>query len=166
MRSDDLTRLNAAVQFLVLQSFFSTAIARLKDELANSLEPFVWSTVALNTVDVELPPAIKSCWIFHLKRGVPSGCHYHPNSVQHMIAINGHGTSRIGGRIREIIPMSSSGHSLEERWFVIRKGVRHEFFPADEDMTVVSFHTCEATELEEVACATGASRIYRAASAQ
>ena len=42
----------------------------------------------------------------------------------------------------------------------IGEGVPHEFFPEGEDMVVVSFHTCAAHELEEVACETGESRLY------
>jgi hypothetical protein len=43
---------------------------------------------------------------------------------------------------------------------VIGKGVPHEFFPEREAMTVVSFHTCEEDQLEEVACDTGEKRLY------
>ena len=32
--------------------------------------------------------------------------------------------------------------------------------PEGEDMVVVSFHTCEANELEEVSCETGEKRMY------
>jgi hypothetical protein len=50
--------------------------------------------------------------------------------------------------------------SLAEVWYVIGEGVPHEFFPEQEEMIVVSFHTCEANELEEVACETGGKRLY------
>ena len=160
MNLNDLERLNAAVESLLRQESFSRAVERLRSELSGSQEPFVWSTVALDTISVALPAPIKSCWIFLLRRDVPSGCHYHPNSVQHMIAVDGHGRSKVGGVERTMVPFGSSGHSLEEKWHVIGEGVPHEFFPEGEDMTVVSFHTCEAAELEEVACGSGASRIY------
>jgi len=56
--------------------------------------------------------------------------------------------------------LGSPGYSLPDIWYVIDEGVPHEFFPEEEDMVVVSFHTCEAHELEEVACGTGESRLY------
>jgi hypothetical protein len=157
----DLQKLHAAVESLLQQEPFSRAVERLRMELSGSQEPFVWSTVALDTIGVELPVPIKSCWIFLLKKGVPSGCHYHPNSVQHMVAINGEGRSEVGGVSRPIIPIGSGRYSIEEKWHVIGRNVPHEFFPEREDMAVVSFHTCETTELEEVACETGESRHYK-----
>jgi mannose-6-phosphate isomerase-like protein (cupin superfamily) len=156
----DLEKLHAAAESILRQESFSMAVERLKVELSGSPEPFVWSTVALDTISVALPVPIKSCWIFLLKRDVPSGCHYHPNSVQHMIVLNGHGRSKVGGIERTMIPFGAARHSIEEKWHVIGEGVPHEFFPEGEDMTVVSFHTCEAAELEEIACGSGASRIY------
>jgi hypothetical protein len=158
----DLEKLHAAVESLLRKESFSRTVERLRLELSGSQEPFVWSTVALDTISVALPASIKSCWIFLLKGDVPSGCHYHPNSVQHMIALNGHGRSKVGGVERRMIPLMLAGYSLKEKWHVIEEGVPHEFFPEGEDMTVVSFHTCEAAELEEIACDSGTSRIYEA----
>jgi hypothetical protein len=166
MNPNDLERLHAAAESLLRQESFSSAIERLRVELSGSSEPFVWSTVDLDTISVALPAPIKSCWIFLLKRDVPSGCHYHPNSIQHMIVLNGHGRSKVGGVERKMIPFGASGHSIEEKWHVIGEGVPHEFFPKDEDMTVVSFHTCDAAELEEISYGSGASRIYEPSDAQ
>jgi hypothetical protein len=129
-------------------------------ELSESQEPFVWTTVALDTIGVVLPTSIKSCWIFLLKRDVPSGSHYHPNSVQHMVALNGCGRSEVGGAKRTMIPFGSARHSIEEQWHVIGQGVPHEFYPEGEDMAVISFHTCAANELEEIGSGSGARRIY------
>jgi hypothetical protein len=36
-----------------------------------------------------------------------------------------------------------------------KQRVPHEFFPEKENLVVVSFHTCEASELKEVSCETG-----------
>ncbi|MGH9914324.1 MAG: hypothetical protein ACRD63_03440, partial [Pyrinomonadaceae bacterium] len=158
--------LHAAVESLLRRESISSAVEQLTLELSGSQEPFVWTTVALDTIDVAVPRPIKSCWIFLLKGNVPSGCHYHPNSVQHMIALNGCGGSKVGGVERAIIPFGSASHSIEEKWHVIPEGVPHEFFPEGEDMTVVSFHTCEASELEEIACGSGVSRTYEPPDAQ
>jgi hypothetical protein len=156
----DLEKLHAAVEWLLRQESLSRAIERLSMELRGSHEPFVWTSIDLDTIPVALPPSIKSCWVFLLKRDVPSGSHYHPNSVQHMVALNGHGRSNVGGIERTMIPFGSAHSSLEEKWHVIGKGISHEFFPEGEDMAVVSFHTCAAAELEEVATGSGARRIY------
>jgi hypothetical protein len=156
----ELEKLHAAVEWLQLQECFSTAVERLRVALSESDEPFVWTTVALDTFPVAVPSPIKSCWIFLLKRDVPSGSHYHPNSVQHMVVLNGHGRSCVGGVERTMIPFASAGHSIQEKWHVIGEGISHEFFPEGEDMTVVSFHTCPAAELEEIASNTGVRRIY------
>jgi hypothetical protein len=156
----DLEKLHVAVEWLLAQDSFAKAIERLRGKLRGSQEPFVWCTVTLDSIGVALPAAIKSCWIFLLKRDVPSGSHYHPNSVQHMVVLNGRGRSNVGGVERPTIPFGSARHSIEEKWHVIGESVAHEFFPEGEDMAVVSFHTCEAAELVEIASGTGASRIY------
>jgi hypothetical protein len=65
--------------------------------------------------------------------------------------------------MKRMVGFGSSTHSLEDVWLVIGKGVHHEFFPEEEDMIVVSFHTTAASELEEVACETGEKRRYEAA---
>ena len=160
MNLNHLKKLNAAVESLVRQESFPRAVERLRLELNGSPEPFVWSTVDLDTLGVALPASIKSGWIFLLRSDVPSGCHYHPNSVQHMVVLNGQGRSKVGAVERPMIPFGRAGHSIEEKWYVIEEGVPHEFFPEGEHMTVVSFHTCAAFDLEEIACGNGNSRKY------
>jgi len=160
MDFNDLEKLNTAVEFLVGQKGFRETTDRLTGDISHSQEPFVWSVIDLNSMDLDLPEGIKSCWIFVLKKDVPSGCHYHPNSVQHMVMIKGQGTSKVGGVIKRMTRFESTDDSLTDKWFVINKGVTHEFFPEGEDMIVVSFHTCEASELEEVSCDTGEKRRY------
>ena len=156
-----LHKLHATVESLLQQADFLRTVQKLRGDLSRSPEPFVWSTVNLRTIDVELPEAIKSCWVFLLKKDVPSGCHRHPNSVQHMIAISGEGQAEVDGVSRAIVPIGCDRHSIEDKWFVIAVDAPHEFFPEGEDMAVVSFHTCEITELEEVDCETGRSRHYQ-----
>jgi mannose-6-phosphate isomerase-like protein (cupin superfamily) len=155
----DLQKLNNAVEFLANQNIFAQAVNELSLAVVHSPEPFVWSVVDLNSIEGELPAEIKSCWIFVLKKEVPSGCHYHPNSVQHMVMIKGQGTSKIGKKSRQILRFGSA-NALEDIWYVIGKGVPHEFFPEKEDMTVVSFHTCAEDQLEEVSCDTNEKRVY------
>ena len=76
-----------------------------------------------------------------------------------MVMISGHGMSKVGGAYKRMVQFGSND-SPADIWFVIGKGVPHEFFPEEEDLVVVSFHTCEANELEEVDCETGEKRLY------
>ncbi|HET8670033.1 MAG TPA: hypothetical protein VFM05_05230 [Candidatus Saccharimonadales bacterium] len=160
MNVNDLEKLNTSVEFLINQKIFLEMIEQLSKEIDHSKEPFVWSVIDLTSIERQLPQCIRSCWIFVLKKDVSSGCHYHPNSIQHMVTIKGEGISKVAGEYRRMIRFGSSNDSLAEIWHVIGKGVPHEFFPEKENMVVVSFHTCEASELEEVDCETGEKRVY------
>lgn len=157
---DYLPQLNEAVEELITRPSFNHLVDTLKNELQNTAEPFVWSTVDLESITVQLPETIKSCWIFVLKKDVPSGCHYHPNSIQHMVMIEGEGSSRVGSVSREMKRLGDSNTSLNDVWYVIREGEPHEFFPTGSDVVVVSFHTCASNELKEISCDSGATRNY------
>lgn len=156
--ADYLQQLNDAVAELVMLPEFRSTIQTLKAHLQDAAEPFVWSTVDLKFVTTRLPDNIRSGWIFVLKKDVPSGCHFHPNSIQHMVVIEGDGTSRVGSVSSEMKRFGTQ--ALEETWYVIPAGVPHEFFPGGTDVVVVSFHTCDSDELEEISCDTGAARNY------
>ena len=160
MNVADVEKLNAAVEFLIKQESFQHTVEQLGEDICHSRDSFVWSVIDLNTMDRELPEHIKSCWVFVLKRDVPSGCHYHPNSIQHMVTIKGQGNAKVGGIFTKMVPFGSANDSPENKWYVIGRGVPHEFFPSDEDMVVVSFHNCDEHELEEVDCETGVRRLY------
>ena len=155
MNTSDLQKLSNVVEFLINQKAVLETIEQLTQEVDHSQEAFVWSVIDLSSIPHPLPESIKSGWIFVLKKDVSSGCHYHPNSIQHMTAITGQGTSRVAGQSKRLVQFGSPDDSLEDKWVVIDKNVPHEFFPEKENMVVVSFHTCEATELEEVGCETG-----------
>ena len=157
---DYVPQLNAAVEELLTRPSFHQLVDALKDQLPHTSEPFVWSTVDLDSITVPLPETIKSSWIFVLKKDVPSGCHYHPNSIQHMVMIEGAGTSKVGAISRQMRRFDEADTSLDDLWYVIHEGVPHEFFPAGTDVVVVSFHTCAPDELEEISCDSGATRNY------
>jgi len=135
-------------------------IDALKEELGQTPEAFVWATLDLRTMPGQLPDNIKSGWIFVLKKDTPSGCHYHPNSIQHMVMIEGEGTAKIGPSTSEMKRLDRTNLSMPDVWYVIDEGVPHEFFPRGSDMVVISFHTCEANELEEISCDSGVTRVY------
>ena len=156
----DLEKLSIVVESLLNRNTFLDTIGQLNEEIRHSQEAFVWSVIEPSSIATELPENIRSSWIFVLKKDISSGCHYHPNSVQHMAMIKGQGMSIIAGEYRRIVPFGSSNDTLADKWLVIDKGVPHEFFPEKENMVVVSFHTCDASELEEVDCETGEMRVY------
>jgi mannose-6-phosphate isomerase-like protein (cupin superfamily) len=158
--SDYLPQLNEAVEELLTRASFHQLVDSLKAELPHTAEPFVWSTIDPESITVPLPETIKSCWIFVLKKDVPSGCHYHPNSIQHMVMIEGEGTSKVGSDSRQMMRLGEADSTLDDVWYVIREGVPHEFFPSGRDVVVVSFHTCASDELEEISCDSGATRNY------
>ena len=160
MNADYLQNLNDTVEQIVRQKTFSEIVEVLKKDLSHSEEPFVWSVLDLESVNCALPERIKSGWVFVLKSDVPSGCHYHPNSVQHMVMVEGRGQSCVANVRKEMVRFGTPDQPLETAWYVINEGVPHEFFPEATEMVVVSFHTCEARELEEVACESGAERLY------
>src|SRR5688500_12322585 len=91
-----LQQLDEAVAQLITRPAIHRLIDTLKNDLQHTAEPFVWTTIDLLSIETRLPDQIRSCWIFVLKKDVPSGCHFHPNSVQHMVMIEGEGTSAIG----------------------------------------------------------------------
>ena len=155
-----LPQLNEAVAQLIATTDFPNRVNTLKQQLQDTPEPFVWSTIDLGGLATSLPESIKSGWIFVLKKHVPSGCHFHPNSVQHMVMIEGEGTSDVGGVTGEMRRFGEPGSAPENVWYVIPVGVPHEFFPRATDVVVVSFHTCEPHELKEVSCGSGAMRVY------
>ena len=160
MDVNDLEKLNTAVNFLIDQKTFIETIEQLREEINHATEPFVWSVVDQNSINCELPESIRSCWIFVLKKDVSSGCHYHPTSVQYMVTITGQGMAKVAGISRRMVEFGSPNDSLSDKWYVIDNGIPHEFFPEEKDMVVVSFHTCDAAELEEIGCETGKRRLY------
>lgn len=155
-----LPQLNEAVAQLIARPETHSLVDSLKKQLPQTSEPFVWSAIDLQSIQTPLPDSIRSCWIFVLKKDVASGCHYHPNSIQHMVMIEGEGTSKVGTISRQMKQFGDPDCSLEEIWYVIPEGVPHEFFPGGRDMVVVSFHTCDSDELKEISCDSGAAREY------
>src|SRR4030095_659145 len=138
MTSDYLAKLTTAVSSLLKQKKLFTTVQELKQEILDVKEPFVWSVINLNDLDCELPDNIKSGWIFVLRKDVPSGCHYHPNSVQHMVMIEGQGQANVSGITKRMVRFGSGPNAIDDVWFVIDENVPHEFFPEEQDMVVVS----------------------------
>lgn len=155
-----LPQLNEAVAQLIARPEIHSLVDSLKKQLPQTSEPFVWSAIDLQSITTPLPDNIRSCWIFVLKKDVPSGCHYHPNSIQHMVMVEGDGTSKVGADSGQMKLFGEPGISLDDVWYVIPEGMPHEFFPTGQDMVVLSFHTCASDELEEISCDSGTARNY------
>ncbi len=160
LKIDYLDQLQAAVDYLAEEERTAATIRRLKEELAVSPETFVWSAIELASIPRPLPACIRSAWIFVLQRDVPSGCHFHPDSVQHMLLFEGAGRSHIGGAWRPMVRYGTPGQPPEAAWSIIDRGVPHEFLPEGGVMVVISFHTCPPDELDEVSCDSGHQRHY------
>ena len=161
LKIDYLDQLEAAVKHLAKDPLVVATIWRLKEDLAVSPATFVWSTIDLALIPRPLPAWIRSAWIFVLRRDVPSGCHYHPNSIQHMLLFEGGGRSHVGGLWRPMVRYDAPVRPPAAAWSIIDRGVPHEFLPEGGDKVVISFHTCPPDELEEVSCDMGRRRHYR-----
>jgi len=158
MKLSYLNNLNYFVENILSDAHTIELIKNLKLEINKSDEPFQGKAIDIKLVQHVLPKEIMSGWIFILKKNIPSMAHYHPNSIQHTVMIEGKGKVMIGNRVHDLKLFDSTTENI---WLIIDNNVPHEFFPEDEDMIVISFHTCAPENLMEVKCATGEMRIYK-----
>ena len=110
----------------------------------------------------ELPPDIRSAWLFALRKGFSHPPEYHPNSIQRMFALNRTGQFEVWNGERWTRHVLAPGHSLS-----IPAGSWHRAPALDEHWVVASFHTAKATELIEIVGdpangKIGSSRVYLA----
>lgn len=157
METDYLKSLNVVAERLLNASSIKETIKALKIELQRSREPFVWRTINIKPLRDGLPKNIRSAWIFVLRKDTPSIAHYHPNSVQYTVMIEGKGKAIIGGAQKELKLFDPQN---KKTWLVIGKNTPHEFFPEELDMVVLSFHTCLGDELIEIEVNSGRERKY------
>jgi len=151
--------LNVVVERMLSDPSIKETINALKIELQRSREPFVWKTINIESMHDNLPKNIRSAWIFILRRDTPSAAHYHPNSVQYTAMIKGNGRAIIDGDHRELKPFDPTRD--KKTWIVIGENIPHKFFPEEEDMVVISFHTCLDNELREIEVDSKRQRLYR-----
>lgn len=139
-------------------------VERVRSELARKPDVLMtWEPIPLATFGSELPPAIRSGWVFILRAGTDTGAERHPNSHQRMMTFDGMGDMKMDVKgtpndVAEESEISWQSHilvsdpdaSLERRWISIPKNVWHRpVIPKGADWVVVSFHTVPATELIE-----------------
>jgi mannose-6-phosphate isomerase-like protein (cupin superfamily) len=158
MPEADLPKLTSLVKKMLKNRDALNIIDVLKTRLLESNEPFVWATLPRQLIGEEFPKGIRSAWIFVLRPRYHTSPHYHPNSIQHTAVIEGGGWAKIGDQEVELQVFNSQ--SIQPIWYVIGKGVSHEFVTRDSPVVVVSFHTCLADELVEVEMESGSKRLY------
>lgn len=155
-----LETLNTIVKTLLKDINIKETIQNLKMKIREAGEPFIWSLINIDSFQQNLPSNIKSIWIFVLKKNTPSIAHYHPNSIQYTIMVEGKGKVKIVDHYEDLKLFGSSHLSKEDIWYVIDENTYHEFFPQEKDMVLISFHTCLPEELIEIRCDSGEHRVY------
>lgn len=139
-------------------------VDRVRAELGRKPDALMtWEPVELDVFADNLPPAIRSGWIFVLRAGADTGAERHPNSHQRMMTLAGTGDMKIDakGTPNEVeaeseiawhshILVSDADAPLARRWISIPRNVWHRpVIPKGADWVVVSFHTVPAAELIE-----------------
>jgi hypothetical protein len=93
----------------------------------------------------DLPPGIRSAWLFALRKGFDHPPEYHPNSIQRMFALNLPGRFQVWDGAKWITHELEPGGGLS-----IPVDTWHRAPALDDDWVVASFHTAEADELIEI----------------
>jgi len=139
-------------------------VKRVRAELTRKPDALMtWEPIPLATFGDELPPAIRSGWVFILRAGSDTGAERHPNSHQRMMSFEAAGdlqtdatsaehTVQTESEIdwRSNILVSDPQAPLERRWVSIPSNIWHRpVMPKGADWVVVSFHTVPAAELIE-----------------
>jgi len=158
MQEVDLQKLTALAKEILRNRKVLDIIDDLKAQLLETNEPFLWATLPENLTAKEFPTDIRSAWIFVLRPHYRTSPHYHPNSIQHTAVIEGDGRAKIGNQQVKLELFNST--DPQPIWYVIEKGVSHEFLTGKSPVVVASFHTCSADDLVEVEEESGRMRLY------
>jgi len=154
----DLEHLTSLTRRALKKPQISLIINRLKTDILRCADPFIWSVLSEHLLGESFPKGIRSAWIFAIKPDICSPAHFHPNSVQYTIIVEGDGKMKIGEGEREVETFSPRGR--QPIWYIISKNVSHEVITKDSVMVIFSFHTCVSKELLEVETSSGRSRLY------
>jgi hypothetical protein len=150
-----LQALDKAVRSEGVAAQIRQVIERVRADLARKAEAVMtWEAMPLAIYGNNLPPTIKSSWVFILRAGVNTGAERHPNSHQRMMSFEGSGDMQIRHDFdspwESNVLIGDPGAALERRWVSIPPNVWHQPVVAKEsDWVVVSFHTVPAEELIE-----------------
>ena len=159
-----LGQLDKIVRSEEVHSRLLPVVSRVRQDLATKPDALMtWEPIALEMFGNDLPPIIKSGWVFVLRAGIDTGAERHPNSHQRMMTFAGTGDMKIDARgtpneveaeseiaWRSHVLVSDPTAALERRWISIPKNIWHRpVIPKGADWVVVSFHTVSAAELIE-----------------
>jgi hypothetical protein len=157
-----LEALDAIITSNAVRTKIRPIVARVRADLAARRDAVMaWEPIPLETFGGDLPPGIKSGWVFILRAGVNTGAERHPNSHQRMMSFEGTGDLQTqGGAAEKDAPSAKKWQSnvlvsdpeapLERKWISIPRNVWHRPVVSKEaDWVVVSFHTVSAKELIE-----------------
>ena len=147
-----LERLDRAVRRRTARASIGAIVARVEATLARDPEAIeAWEPIPLGVYGEDLPPEIRSSWVFILRAGTASGAERHPRSRQRMVSWKGRGDFRVhdGRRWKSHILSSARKGPLEGRWISVAPMAWHQGVVPARDWVVVSFHTVPAAELIE-----------------
>src|SRR2546421_10568728 len=91
-----LQALDKAVRSEHVGAQIRPVIERVRADLARKPEVVMtWEAMPLAIYGNNLPPAIKSSWVFILRAGANTGAERHPNSHQRMMSFEGSGDMQV-----------------------------------------------------------------------
>ena len=130
-------------------------LTRVADRVEARLEAdpgadLAWEPIPLDLY-AELPPDVRSSWVFVLRAGATTGGERHPNSRQRMTSWRGGGDfqTRPGEHWESHQLVNRLDAPLEDRWLSIPPNVWHQGVVDDQHWAVVSFQTATAENLIE-----------------
>lgn len=131
---------------------FNAALQRVQRALAaDAGAPQAWEPVPLELFGSNLPPSIKSCWVFVLRGGGVFGAERHPNSHQRTIALGGSARFEVlEGEAWSPRPVDATNDAgLASRSISIPANTWHRITIGPDTFVSCSFHTVPAHELIE-----------------
>ena len=146
--SQAMLRLAACAREILAGAFVRGAAQALLYRLGiDARETACWTTLPLGIFREPLPPDVRSAWVFALRRGHVFPAERHPDSIQRMFALSGHGAMEVWDD--GAWHASSLSGLMAHEGLSIRPGMWHRPAVLESDWTVLSFHTASAEDLVE-----------------
>ena len=114
-----LEALDNALRSDRVREHIRSIVVRVREQLAHRKDALMtWEPFPLEILQKELPPDIRSAWIFVLRAGADTGAERHPNSHQRMMSFEGSGDMQTGepGKWQSNVLVSDPAAPLEQRW--------------------------------------------------
>lgn len=144
--------LDIAVRDKSVKLSIDTIVERVERNLKNDSKALLaWEPIPLDLYHQPLQDTVKSSWIFVLRKNTITGAERHPNSIQRMMSLKGKGDfqTKLDSKWNSNFLVSDFNDKLENRWISIPLNIWHQGIVGDENWVVLSFHTCEVSELIE-----------------